>query len=228
MSVALDILTYSRAQAHTDSNGISDTNGLAWLNDTLNEFRRELVKRGVDIVPVGAQSINLVAGTGIYSYTASDYFMLKTMEINFQDSSQGNYLQAEQFDVSNLQGQTSFDWLRLNQPTSQPLFDDRGANFEVFPTPVTSVTAGVKIMYYQLPTEYATTNSSLAYPETLDYRILGRGVIARYFYYLKDFETGDKFKAIFLKDIDNLVQTVGRGSQQPIRTEPIQDSGWGY
>src|SRR5690349_19968740 len=104
MSTVVTILSYARAQTHTDSSGISDTNGISWTNDALNEYHRLLIKKGVDASQIQEAyvSIPLSADGFAVSLWPTDLLLLKELSINFSDTSQQNYLNAKQVDVSNL------------------------------------------------------------------------------------------------------------------------------
>lgn len=226
MSTVATILGYARAQGHTDSNGISDTNGISWTNDSLNEYHRLLIKKGVDASQVqeAILSLTLSANNLAVALWPTDLLLLKELEVSFSGTSLSNYITAQQVDVSNLPQGISINLLRSTQSTQNPQFDDRGDWFEVFP----SANCSAHIFYFLKPTEYVATTDVLSYPETIDFRIIGKGVLARYYYYLKDFLTGDVWKKQFLTDVEGIVETTGRGSQQPLQSQSIPWTGFEF
>lgn len=221
-----DAITYARQKAQTDSNGISDTNGFAWANSGLIDITRELIKRNIDASQTVESSATISATDnppGRFAWP-SDMFMLKTISMNYSDSSQNNFLQATKLDVSNLQGNTSIDFVRLNQSTEFPMFTNHGDTGEAYPTPIT--TAIVKIFYYLQPTEYSSTSSTINYPQSLDYRVLGDKILECYYQSLEKFDIAQQWAAQAVKKINDSIVILAPQSQQPIAPQPLQLPGW--
>lgn len=227
MSTIANALTFARAQAQTDSNGLTDTNGLIFANEALLDFRRRLVNAGVDAAQTQEAYTDITANVGTYLYP-TDMLWLKAIEVNYTDTTQQNYITANQLDVSNTPNLTSFSYLRQNQPTSAPQFDDRGDWFEIFPTPTVSNTSGIRIFYFLEPTEFTSTADTISYPESLDYRILGYRIAANYKRSLLDFISAAAFDQEYDHRVTQLIGTLGRGVQTPIQATVIQDTGWEY
>lgn len=227
MATVATLLNYARAQAQTDSNGLTDANGIIFANEALLDFHRSLIDKGVDASQLQEAYATLTAATGTYLYP-TDMFFLKAIEVNYTDQTAGNYMVAHQVDASNLPGNTSFSWLRSNASQQDPSFDDRGDWFEVFPTPTTTNAQGIRIIYFLKPTEYVATSDTISYPVSLDYRAIGWRVAANYKRSLLDFPTAQAFDAEYQKHLDQLTGTLARGSQQPIQATTIQDTGWQY
>lgn len=225
MSTLNTVLTYSRAQAQTDSNGLTNTNGIIFANEALLDFRRRLTTAGVDAAQLQEAYEDITGGTGTYLYP-TDMAWLKAIELNYGDTAQQNYITAEQVDVSNLPNRTSFSWLRLNASLSHPYFNDMGDWFEIFPTPVSTNTAGMRIWYFLEATEYTATSDNIAYPESLDYRILGWRISGNYYYSLNKFDEGDRFYQKYEERVTQLISTLGQGTQMPLTATPIQLDGW--
>lgn len=219
-------ITYARQQAQTDDAGIPSVLGLAFANDGLNDFHRELTARRINAsgLTFPASSV-LLANTTSFTWPANLY-ALKTIEINYTDTQQSNYLQAQAVDVSNLQGTTSFDYLRVNQPTTQPLFANYGATWEAFPTPLTN--ANVKFVQFNTPTEYPDVGTAIGYPLTLDYRILSFWIVKQYALSQEQFDLADKAEQEYEKRVRKLIEILAPASQQPTRAEPIRLSGWQF
>src|SRR3990167_4611834 len=154
MATLSSAISFARTQSQTDSNGLTVAKGIIFANEALLDFHRELISHGVDASQTQEAYTSGTANQGTYLYP-TDMWFLKAIEVNFQDTTGQNYLTAQQVDVSNLPG-GSFSWLRTNQSTQFPLFDDRGDQFEIFPTPTSSknLTDMFRIFYYLEPTEY--------------------------------------------------------------------------
>ncbi len=228
MALVSNAITYARQKAQTDSNGISDTNGLAWANNGLIDITRDLIVRGVDAAQT-QESYAPLAPTdpqpGRFAWP-SDMFALKTIEVDFTNVGGQNYIQASKLDVGNLQGQTSWDFVRVNQPTSQPMFTNHGDTGEVFPTVITA--ALIRIYYYLAPTEYTSVNDTINYPQSLDYRALGDKILIGYFQSLGRFDIADKWEEQYGKKINDGINILAPQSKQPIQTERLHISGWQF
>lgn len=228
MALVSDAITYARQKASTDSNGISDINGLAWANSGLLDICREYIKRNIDAVQIAEASATISATDnppGRFAWPA-DMFMLKTISANYTDSSALNFIQAGKVEVSNLQGDTSVDTLRLNQSTASPIFTNHGDTGEMFPTPLG--TAIMKIFYYLTPTEYPTTATTLAYPISLDYRCLGDKILESYYQSLENFAVASQWSAQAIKKIEDSIVILGPQSQQPITPEKLHINGFEF
>lgn len=225
-----DVLRFARTIAQTDSNGLTDANGIIFANEALLDFHRYLISSGVDASEVQEAYTDMVAAQGTYLYP-SDQFFLKAIELNYTDQSAGNYYQASQVDVANLPFgtmPTSFSWFRVNTATTSPYFDDRGDWFEIFPTPITANAQGIRIFYFLSPPQFVSTSDIINYPSSLDYRTMGWRIAANYKRSLLDFESADKFEVEYQNHLHQLNSTLGRGSQQPMQSTTLQDTGWSY
>lgn len=229
MSTLQNVIDFSRTQAQTDSNGLTDAKGIIFANEALFDFRRRLVNKNID--PSGIQEAyrDGTVGTGTYLYPA-DMFFLKAIELNYANTNEQDYRKAEQVDVSNLAGGTSFSWLRKNASTITPLFDDRGDWYEIFPTPTASdnVSQLIRLFYYTTPTEFTALSDTISYPETLDYRLLGWRIASSYYYSLGKMDEGDAFNNKYEERVNQLTATLGRGTQQPIQATAITLDGFEF
>lgn len=226
------VLAFSRAQAQTDSNGLTDANSIIYANEALEDFHRRLVNAGVDASQLQEAYRDGTVNTGTYLYP-TDMLFLKTISLNYTDTDPSNYLVARQVDASNLAGDTSVEWLRENASANSPQFDDRGDWYEIFPTPTSAhnISQLIRIFYYLKPTQYSATSDTVAYPENLDQAILGWRIASSYLYSLGDPEKliqADKFNAKYEERVKQYIATLSRGSQQPIQATPIQISGWEF
>lgn len=231
MPTLANTLTFARTQAQTDSNGLTDANGIVFANEALLDFRRRLIAAGVDASQLQEAYRDATASTGTYLYPA-DMFWLKSIELNYVNTTGADYKTANQVDVANIPGGKSFGWLRTNAVPTSPWFDDRGDWFEIFPTPTASdnVSQLIRIFYYLTPTEYTATGNTISYPESLDYRLLGWRIASSYLYSLggENLKRGDAFNAKYEERIKQLIATLSRGSQQPLQAIPLQLSGFEF
>lgn len=229
MATLSQVLAFSRAQAQTDSNGLTDTNGIIFANEALVDFHRRLVDKGVDASQLQEAYTDGTVNVGTYLYP-TDMLFLKAIETNYRGGAVSNYLTAQQVDVSNLSGNNSFSYLRANADPMNPQFDDRGDWFEIFPTPTGSnnLTQLIRIFYFLKPTEYTSTGDTIAYPESQDMRILGWRIAAMYYYSLGKMVEGDAFNNKYEERVRQYCETLSRGTQQPIQATTIQDTGWEY
>lgn len=233
MATLSDVLTFSRIQAQTDSNGLTNTNGIVFANEALVDFHRRLVNSSIDASQIQEAYRDAsvpTTGNGSTFLYPTDAMFLKAIEVNYTDTNASNYLRAEQVDHANLPGDTSFSWLRANQSKQSPKFADNGDWYEIFPafTSGDNLTQAIRIIYFQKPTEYTATTDTISYPESLDYRILGWRVAANYCKSLQSWDAASAFDTEYLNRVQDLIGTLGRGSQQPIQATTIQLTGWEF
>ena len=229
MATLSSAISFARTQAQTDSNGLTDAKGITFANEALLDFHRELISRGVDASQTQEAYTSGTADQGTYLYP-TDMWFLKAIEVNFTDTVAQNYITANQMDVSNIPAGASFSWLRANQSTQFPLFDDRGDQFEIFPTPTSghNLTDMFRIFYYLEPTEYTATGDTISYPESLDYRVLGWRIASSYLKSLGNWESAVPFDQEYTERVAQLVKTLSRGVQSPMQAVPIQNTGWDF
>src|SRR3990167_8879685 len=199
MATLSNVLTFSRAQAQTDINGLSNANGIIFGNEALLDFRRRLIVAGVDASQLQEAYRDGIAGTGTYLYP-TDMFWLKTIELNYSGTTSQDYKVATQVDVANIPGNKSFGWLRTNANPQTPYFDDRGDWYEIFPTPtgIHNTSQLIRIFYYL----YSLGGENMA--------------------------KGDAFNAKYEERVKQLIATLSRGSQQPLQATGIQLTGWEF
>ncbi len=228
MATLAQTLAFARAQSQSDSNGLTDANGLIFANEALVDFHRRLVEKGVDASQLQEAYTDGTAGQGTYLYP-TDMLWLKAIEVNYSGATNG-HITAEQVDVSNLAGWNSFSDLRSNGDVYTPQFDDRGDWFEIFPTPTASnnLTQLMRIFYFLKPTEYTSVSDTIAYPESQDIRILGWRIAADYYYALNKFTEGDAFNAKYEERVNQYISTLSRGAQQPIQAQVLEITGWQF
>jgi hypothetical protein len=228
------LLAYCEQKTQAGTGTLNGANGISFLNEALIDFRGEMIKRGVDASQtqeayVGSVSVPAAGNGSTFAYP-SDMFALKTIEVNMQDTNTQNYIRATQLDVANIPGQQSFSWLRLNQPSVNPLFDDRGDTYEIFPAFASGMntTNAIRLFYYLNPTPYTSTSDTLVYPDSIDWYILATRVCSLYYESLSKFSEADYWRELYVKKMMSLNTTLGRGSQQPIEPIGLQISGWEF
>lgn len=221
-------LAFARAQAQTDSNGLTDANGIIFGNEGLQDFHRRLIAAGVDASQLQESYRDGTVGTGTYLYPENLLF-LKALELNYTNTSAQDYKTAEQVDVSNLPS-GSFSSLRVNASPSSPQFDDRGDWFEIFPTPTSAhnVSQMIRMFYFMKPTDYAATSDTVAYPENMDQAILGWRIASSYLYSIGKTEEGAVFNLKYEERVKQYISTLSRGVQQPIQATPLQIDGYEF
>lgn len=225
----LSAITYAQRLAQTDSNGIGSVLGLELYNDALQTMTRDLVNRQIDAAQVREEYRDIDTGRtppGQWLWP-DDMFMLKTIEINWSDQTEQNYLQATPMDVANIQNK-SFSWLRANQPQDNPLFDNRGDYFEIFPTPAASNTNGIRIVHFLTPTEAPDVGTAIDYPQILDYRALSCLIASRYYKTQEDLDMAITYEKEYNDRIAKVISILAPSSQQPITPEPLQMTGWNF
>lgn len=228
------VLTFARAQVQTNIDGLTDENGLVYANEANADFHRRLVEKGVDASQLQEASITGVVNTGIYAYPTApaSILALKTIELNYGNTTLADYKVATQIDVANLPSDQSYSFYRVNADTNSPQFDDRGNSFEIFPTPISgnNITNLIRLFYYAQPSVYTAVSNNVSFPENIDATILGWRIGAMYLYSLggENLVKGDLFNAKYEERVKQYISTFARGSQQPIQATPLQIDGWQF
>lgn len=222
-------LAFARTQSQTDDNGLTDAKGIIFANEALLDIHRQMITSGIDASQLQESYRSGTIDTGTYLYP-TDMWFLKSIEVNYANTTAQDYKRAEQIDISNLVGNVSVGWLRSNQDTFFPQFDDRGDYFELFPTPTgaNNVTDMMRITYFLEPTEYTATSDTISYPISLDYRMLGWRLAANYQYALGEMAKGDAFYAKYQEKLTDVINNLSRGSQQPMEAKTIGWTGWNF
>lgn len=222
----LSAIQYAQTLAQTDAYGIGSVAGINFYNDALQTMTRDMLNRGLDAAQTQESYTNIVAGENTYAWP-QDMYILKTIEVNWQDQNAQNYLQASPLDVANIQN-VSFSYLRSNQTQQQPLFDNRGDTFELFPTPQANNSQGIRIFYYLTPTEVTNVGQAINYPQTLDYRALSCKIASLYYKSQNDPEMAQIYEEEYGQRLEKIIKILAPGTQQPIQPTPLQISGWNY
>lgn len=223
----LSAITYTQQLAQTNAGNIGSVLGLALYNDALQTMTRDMLNRGLDAAQTKEAYTDLTtASPNTYAWP-TDMYALKTIEVNWQDNQAQNYLQANPVDVANIQNQ-SFSWLRSNQSQQEPLFDNRGDTFEIFPTPLQANSQGIRIFYFLTPTEAPDVGTAIQYPQTLDYRALSCLMASRYYKSQNDTVMAQVYEEEYNTRMAKIINILAPSSQQPITPTPLQITGWNY
>ena len=220
-------ITYAQQLAQTDANGIGSVLGLALYNDALQTMTRDLINRGIDAAQTQETYRDLTTASPNTYLFPTDMYALKTIEVNWSDQTAQNYLQAKPIDVANIQNK-SFSYLRDNQSQEEPLFDNRGDWFEIFPTPTSTNSQGIRIFYFQTPTEVTNVGQAINYPQTLDYRALSTKMAALYYESQNDDKMATRYHALYEDRINKIIKILAPSSQQPITPRGLAVTGWDY
>lgn len=223
----LSAIQFAQRLAQTDDNAIGSVLGLALYNDALQEMTRDMLTKNLDAAQTQEAYRDLTTTSPNTYLWPSDMYSLKTIEVNFDNQDEQGYLQAMPMDVANIQG-ASFSWLRVHQPKNQPLFDNRGDQFEIFPTPTVSNTSGIRIFYFLTPTEATDVGQAIQYPQTLDYRALSCKMASMYYKTQNDPQMAAVYEAEYQQRIGKIINILAPGTQQPIQPSPLRMSGWNY
>lgn len=223
----LSAITYTQQLAQTDANNIGSVLGLALYNDARMEWTRDMLNKNMDAAQTQEAYRDLTTGSPNTYLWPDDMFALKTIEINWQDQTEQNYIQARSMDVANIQNQ-SFSWLRANQDIQEPLFDNRGDQFEIFPTPQTGNTNGIRIFYFLTPTEATDVGEAIPYPQLLDPRTLSFKMAATYYRTQNDTEMAAEYENQYQQRMSKVIRIVEPGTQQPIQPQRLAITGWRF
>lgn len=234
MSTLANAITYARARAQTDSNGLTDTLGIIYGNEALFDFHRQLVNQSIDAAQIQEAYRDASVpsdGNGSTFLYPEDMMFLKAIEVNFQDANAQNYVKADQLDHANLPGETSFSWLRVNQSKWSPMFADNGDWYEIFPRfqDGDNLSQAIRLIYFMKPTEYGSVSDTISYPASLDYRIIGSRIAATYKNSLVE-GSGLPANEEYKQRVTQLIATLGRGTQQPITVQDLDigNQGWQF
>lgn len=223
----LSAIQYVQQLAQTDSNGIGSVFGLALYNDARMEWTRDMLNKNMDAAQTQEAYRDLTTTSPNTYLWPDDMFALKTIEVNWQDTTQQNYIQATAMDVANIQNK-SFSWLRANQSTQDPLFDNRGDQFEIFPTPLIANAQGLRIFYFLKPTDALDVGTAIPYPQLLDPRTLSTKMASMYYRSQSDANMAQVYENEYQQRIQKIIRIVEPGTQQPIQPQPLQMTGWKF
>lgn len=228
------LLSYVETKTQAGAGTLNSASGITFLNEAMLDLRTELIKRNIDAAQtqesyVATVTVPTYPNPSTFAYP-SDLYILKTIEVNMTDSIQQNYVVAQQIEVANLPHNVSYDWVRVNQAQSAPLFDDRGDTFEIFPTftAAMNLTNALKIIYYLQPSPYVNTTDTLAYPDMLDVYILADKVAALYYESLNKFNEATYWSQKADARLARLGTSLAQGSQTPLQSANSYGSGWTF
>jgi hypothetical protein len=227
-----DVIDYANTQIQGDNN-INSVSGLAFYNAANLDFHSDMIHAEADAseiqeayrdVTVPAQSPTTQGSTFLYP---SDMWVLKKITVNYTDTTEQNYVACTDIKTSNTEENTSFEFLRQNQPTDSPLFEDRGDWFEVFPTFTAgnNLSQALRIFYFLYPTVYTSASQDLVYPETLDPICHAFKLVEYYYDSIQQDDRADRFAKKYKARFDSmLLPTLNRGESGPVVTQ--MSTGW--
>lgn len=221
----LSAITYTQQLCQTDSNNIGSVLGLALYNDARMEWTRDMLNKNMDAAQTQEAYRDLSTNSPNTYLWPDDMFALKTIEVNWSDTTEQNYLQADSLDVANIQYK-SFSWLRANQSQTKPLFDNRGDQFEIFPTPIVGNAQGIRIFYFLKPTDATSVEEAIPYPQLLDPRTLSFKMASTYYRTQSDKDMASEYENQYQQRMSKVIRIVEPGTQQPITPTPLAITGW--
>lgn len=233
-----DVLGYARTLAKTDSNGLTDTNGISIANDAQRELQEDLIAKREDLFlqesyrSITSNEINTGSSPGKFLYP-TDMWLLKSIEVNLVDiTNPSNFVVPTPYDASNLPEGVSLDWLRQNGSTVEPMIDNHGDWFEIVPTPKLAQVAAsaIKINYFLGPTDFAATADYATYPFTINWRILSYKIAAAHRRTIKDDTLANKYEQKAKEMLDKIIDflSAGSGQQDPGRPGGLPLTGWEF
>jgi len=242
------IIQLARTYLQTDSNGLVDSDAIILASEALLADTSDLIMRGIDAASIFEVYMNATDQTGIYPWpdgvtatwtpatgfsgTPPTLWMLKTVNVNYQDTTLGNYVEPDIVDVGNLPKGQSYQWLRKNQASDNPLLDNRGATFEIFPAPDytnrnNNLTKFFYAMYFTAPIVYTATSSTVLYPFNLNQNVLARRMAQ-----IQASRGNEEMQSIakenekeHLNELNKLETILKRGSQKSIIPQGLSLTG---
>lgn len=227
-----NVLSYANSKIEGNGN-ITDTAGLLFANDGMQDFRLEMINHGVEASQIQEAYRDASVPTGGLPSTflyPTDMLALKILTVNYTDTTTQNYVEPTQVDIGNTSGNKSFEWLRINQDIQNPQFDDRGDWYELFPTFTSgmNILRAIRMFYYLIPTPYASVSDTLQYPESLDQYCLGDKIVQLYYESVKDWDGAAIYEKKYEKRRNRLINTLVRGEDKPIAPQGLPLSGWEF
>lgn len=188
---------------------VDDADIIRWINDG----QIEIVKHNQAALQK-TDFINLVSGTSQYTLPA-DLLMLRSLRYKYDDMLSFRvlpYKNMQEFD-STIDG-----WDGSAYSTGHPsFFTMYEGNAILFPTPDTSVTDGLKVLYNYKPTDVTTLVDTLSLP------LIYHNTVVRYCMWQaslldEDHEVGVMYQGNFIEDVNKLTN---RENADPTDTYPV-------
>lgn len=161
------ILQRARAMARVDATQWATANVVNSCNDWLNKIftkgkildaKFQLDDTNHTKLPIG--TTNLVASQSDYSFLTDEQGnrITNLTRIDILDSD-GLYRQLAPIDQAQLNGYALDEWMKTND---KPIYYDKIADniIRLYPTPATSVTAGIKYYFQRSPSYFAATDTT--------------------------------------------------------------------
>ena len=250
MTILSTVIQAARTYLKTDSNGLLDADAIVLANEALLSATADLILRGINAAQVIAASANASDMVGIYSWPdgvsslwtpvsgsspTAAMWMLKTLNVNYEDTTDNNYKEATLIDVGNLPDGQSYMWLRNNSNTQNPQFDNRGATFEIFPAPKNSMdgqnlTNFFYMMYFAAPTQFVSDSSVVAYPFNLNQNLLASRMA-----WMESARGNEEaqqrapgYEKVYLAELDKTEQILHKGNQKSPTPQGLPMTGFEF
>lgn len=232
-------IAFARQLARTDSVGLPDADALNYANSRLHDFHKRVLAKREDLFVQEYErditSVELDTGSSPGKFLLpSDNYLMKDLQVNLVDPTNASlWYDAEQVDVSNLPQNTTWEWLKVNQPVSSPLYDYRGDWFEIAPTPTAAMITSpplvdaLRLFGLLQPTEFVATTDVIPYPFSLDSDAFAHGIAADYLHNARD-PDWEKMESLFQSDVQGVIDGIGSGAQTPVKPQGIPWSGWEF
>lgn len=222
-----DIYTESRRLTHTNTTTWVNADLLTLTNLTWLDIQRILAENAIEVFGIIAHT-DLVSGQDSYAIP-SDCFEIVRMEVNYDDPTDDTkWKKIGYADLANLPWEIK-DALK-NTSSANPVVDQFGGNFFVMPKATANLTAALRLWYIKKNTDFVGTTPStefVPWPINLRYEIFCHGNAYRFFLPKNDTEAA-KYKALYDKDIQDMVNDLKIETVEPIKTQSTDpfNNGW--
>lgn len=210
------------------SDEFSDADAISLWNDAYLDFQRKLCLKREDIFFVEAKS-NFVQDDGKY-LLPDDCLAIKSVEVAYTDpTSVQDYKKAEEVDTANLPSGTTWEWLKKNQPKTNPLIDIRGNFFEIAPAPDADKTDAIILKYLQVLPRFTAVSDTLGYPLENSYEIVAKKVAALFFKsFMLDYNASNQWEALYRSEIKEYIDNITPQVSSSTKTRLIGWTGWEF
>ena len=228
----------ARTILKTDINGLVNSDAISLANEAQYAVIADLIKRGINAAEIQESYESATTQIGTYLWPP-DLWMLKELMVNYQDTTETNYLEAKPIDGGNLPEGQNIQYIRANQPTSQPIFENRGDWFEIFPAPNSTnnnnLTNFFWIFYFLAPTLFTSSvgdgsDVTVPYPLNLDpYLLSARIAMIQALRGTEEQQTrASSYASLYAQKLDTVENIIKRPSQKQIQPTGIPDNGYVY
>ncbi|MDE2233389.1 MAG: hypothetical protein KGJ90_04745 [Patescibacteria group bacterium] len=167
----------ARTLLQTDSNGLINADAISLSNEAQYAVIADLIKRGINAAQIQESYENATTDVGTYLWP-SDLWLPKEVMVNYIDTNDYNYVECDIIDSGNLPTGENIQTIRYNQSKVNPVIENRGDWFEIFPAPSTTkstdnLTQFFWLFYFLAPVKFVSsvgdgTDVTVPYPLNLD------------------------------------------------------------